>query len=253
MSSMYEKLFHLSAVLMATTDGSGFFLDINPAWNKTLGWSLEELKAEPFIQFVHPDDREATLAQAARMLSGNMLVCFENRYQCKDGSYRWLSWTTYMDMSEEPSTRRIYATAHDVTAHKELLGRLEAALMQLREALQAMSTPIIPITERIVVIPLIGQMDADRASQVMRVALDGVQKSQVQVVILDVTGLQRMDATVASALVETARALRLLGAQTILTGIQPAVAQTLVGLGLDLTGMVTRGTLQGAIAYAMRG
>jgi rsbT co-antagonist protein RsbR len=252
MSSAYEKLFRLSAGLLATADNKGVFRELNPAWTTTLGWSLEELTSKPFIEFVHPDDRPATLAKAAGLFEGDRAVQFENRYQCKDGSYRWLSWTSYVDMSEETAGRLIYATAHDITAHKHAVKHLETALAQLRETMQAMSTPLIPITDRIVVMPLIGHIDSERAHQVMLAALEGVKAYQVQVLILDVTGLHDMDAQVATALVDTAKALRLLGAQTILTGIRPAAAQTLASLELDLTGLVTQGTLQSAIAFAIR-
>ena len=252
MSSAHEKLFGLSAGLMATADSGGFFRDLNPAWTETLGWSMEELKARPFIEFVHPNDRQATVVKATGLFEGQNVIKFENRYQCKDGSYRWLSWCSYTDMNEEPSERLIYATAHDITAHKHAVRHLETALAQLRETMQAMSTPLIPITDRIVVMPLIGHIDSDRAHQVMLAALEGVKAYQVQVLILDVTGIHDMDAQVATALVDTAKALRLLGAQTILTGIRPAAAQTLASLELDLTGLVTQGTLQSAIAFAIR-
>lgn len=252
MSSVHEKLFRLSAGMLVTADTKGFFRELNPAWTETLGWSLEELKTTPYLEFVHPDDRQATIEVAAVQFAGQRVSKFENRYRCKDGSYRWLSWISYADMDVEPSERLIYGTAHDITAHKHTVKHLETALAQLRETMQAMSTPLIPITDRIVVMPLVGHIDSDRAHQVMLAALEGVKAHQVQVLILDVTGIHDMDAQVATALVDTAKALRLLGAQTILTGIRPAAAQTLASLELDLTGLVTQGTLQSAIAFAIR-
>ncbi|WP_437630496.1 PAS domain S-box protein [Sorangium sp. So ce854] len=253
LATVYEKLFRVSVGLLVTLDANGYFRHANPAWQQTLGWSPEEMTARPFIEFVHPDDREATLAEATALFQGRTTIRFDNRYACKDGSYKWLAWTAHMDASEAPSRRLVYGTAHDVTSYKEVLGELERTLARLRDSMQAMSTPLIPITDRIVVMPLIGQMDSERIAQVMSVALDGVQSTQVHTVILDVTGLKEIDTRVASALVDTARALQLLGARTILTGIRPAVAQTLVGLGLDLGGILTRSTLQSAIALALQG
>lgn len=251
MSAIHERLFRLSAGLLATASKEGYFLELNPAWTATLGWSLEELKSKPFLEFVHPDDRDATGLKLVEQFDGEMVQQFENRYRCVDGSFRWLSWTSYADTSDDPSTQVIYASAHDVTAHKHAVKHLETALTQLRETMQAMSTPLIPITDRIVVMPLIGHIDADRARQVMLAALEGVKAYQVQVLILDVTGLHDMDAQVAAALVDTAKALRLLGAQTVMTGIRPAAAQTLASLDLDLAGLRTQGTLQSAIASAI--
>ncbi|PCC73952.1 rsbT co-antagonist protein RsbR [Nannocystis exedens] len=250
-AKVYEKLFRVSVGLLVTLDSNGYFRHANPAWGRLLGWSPEEMTARPFIEFVHPDDRPATAAEAAALFEGKMTIRFDNRYQCKDGTYKWLAWTAYMDPSEDESTRLVYGTAHDVTSYKELLGEFERTLARLRDTMEAMSTPFIPITERIVVMPLVGQMDTDRIHQVMTVALEGVQSTHVQVVILDVTGLRDLDTRVARALLDTAKALQLLGAKTILTGIRPSLAQTLVGLGLDLGSVITKGTLQSAIASAL--
>lgn len=252
LAKVYERLFRVSVGLLVTLDANGYFRHANPAWERTVGWSPEEMTAKPFIEFVHPDDREATIAEATALFQGRMTIRFDNRYVCKDGSYKWLAWTAHLDAAEDPASRLVYGTAHDVTSYRELLGEFERTLARLRDTMQAMSTPLIPITDRIVVMPLVGQMDSERVSQVMSVALEGVQSTQTQIVILDVTGLREIDTRVASALVDTARALQLLGARTILTGIRPAVAQTLVGLGLDLAGVITKSTLQSAISFALQ-
>jgi rsbT co-antagonist protein RsbR len=103
----------------------------------------------------------------------------------------------------------------------------------------------------VVVLPLIGTVDSRRAQQVMETLLEGVATSRAQVAILDITGVVVVDTQVADALVRAAQAVKLLGAQVVLTGIRPEVAQTLVGLGVDLSGIVTRSTLQSGIAFAI--
>ncbi len=128
-------------------------------------------------------------------------------------------------------------------AQQELLRAQEAALMQ-------MSTPLIPISADIVVMPLVGQLDSTRANQVMETLLEGVQRTRVRVAILDITGVANVDAAVADALIQAARAVKLLGARAVLTGIRPEVADALVSLGVDLSGITTRGTLQDAIRDA---
>ncbi|AUX49003.1 serine/threonine protein kinase [Sorangium cellulosum] len=120
-----------------------------------------------------------------------------------------------------------------------------------RLRLSEMATPIIPITDRVLVMPLIGTMDAARAAQVLEATLAGVQRHNPSVVIIDITGLKHVDAGVADTLIRTASALRLLGAQAILTGMQPEVARALVQGGIDLRGIVTRSTLQSAVAHAL--
>jgi predicted ATPase/GAF domain-containing protein/ABC-type transporter Mla MlaB component len=117
--------------------------------------------------------------------------------------------------------------------------------------LAELSTPLIPITDRIVVMPLIGTLDRERAAQVLEAALDGAQRLRVQVMILDITGLKQADTSTAEMLVRTAAALGMLGTRSILTGIRSDVAQTLVALGSELGKLETRSNLQSGIAHAM--
>jgi anti-anti-sigma factor len=129
---------------------------------------------------------------------------------------------------------------------------LQAQMLEAQRArLAELSTPLIPISDQIMVMPLIGTMDAERAAQVLEAALGGAQRHRARVVILDITGMRHVDSSVAGTLMKTAGALRLLGAEAVLTGIRPEVAQAIVGLGIDLAGIVTMGTLQAGIAYAM--
>jgi anti-anti-sigma factor len=116
--------------------------------------------------------------------------------------------------------------------------------------LAELSTPLIPITDEIMVMPLIGTMDAERAQQVLETALHGAQARRAGIVIIDITGVRIVDSSVAATLRRAASALRMLGAEVVITGIRWAVAETLVELDLDFAGTVTRGTLQSGIAYA---
>ncbi|WP_437970173.1 AAA family ATPase [Sorangium sp. So ce260] len=119
------------------------------------------------------------------------------------------------------------------------------------DRLAELSTPLIPITDRIMVMPLIGTVDAARAQQVLHTALQGVDANETQVVIIDITGVKSIDTSVAASLISTAAALRLLGAQAVITGVRGDVAQTLVALDVDFGAIVTKGTLQSGIAYAL--
>ena len=132
-------------------------------------------------------------------------------------------------------------------------GVLHEQIIRMQEdRLAELSTPILPITDRIVVMPLIGTMDARRGKQVLDAALSGVRSNQAEVVILDVTGMKLGDVEVADMLTATANALRLLGARAIVTGLSPEVARTLVERGAGLGSMVTTGTLKAAVAHALR-
>lgn len=125
-----EIFFNLSLDLLCTISFDGYFQQINPAWEKILGWTLEELRAQPFIAFVHPDDVPSTRAIDAEIMRGHVTVSFENRYRCKDGGYRYLLWTAIA--SQEP--RLILATARDITDQKKSKQVLEDSRRKLAEA-----------------------------------------------------------------------------------------------------------------------
>jgi len=124
----HERLlfFELSLDMLCIANFDGYFLHLNPAWEKTLGWSEEELKAKPFIEFVHPDDREETIAEAARLMPGAETVSFENRYRCKDGSYKWLLWSSV----GLPEQHLYVAVARDMTERRTA----EEAVLEAKEA-----------------------------------------------------------------------------------------------------------------------
>jgi PAS domain S-box-containing protein len=116
-----DAFFNLSMdpLIIASNDS---FIKVNKATTKTLGYSEEELLGQPFMSFVHPDDVAKTLNEVEKLQKGVITVNFENRYLCKDGTYRWLNWTTYPD----PETGLLYAVARDVTAQKEYESSLKA-------------------------------------------------------------------------------------------------------------------------------
>jgi PAS domain S-box-containing protein len=113
-ASELEHLFSLSLQMLCIAGTDGYFKLVNPAFEKTLGFTTEELLSHPFIDFVHPDDREATAHEVRKLAAGLPTVQFENRYRCKDGSYRWLAWTS----SPAAKSELLYATAVDVTERK---------------------------------------------------------------------------------------------------------------------------------------
>lgn len=125
--------------------------------------------------------------------------------------------------------------------------RIAAQASQLRET----STPIIPIYEGIFVLPLVGSMDSHRAAQVIEMLLQRVSDTRAAVVIIDITGVPVVDTGVAHYLLQASRAVRLLGAEVILVGIGPDIAQTIVQLGIDLSDIVTQADLRLGMTYAL--
>jgi PAS domain S-box-containing protein len=108
--------FEHSLDLLCIAGLDGYFRHLNPAWTARLGWSLQELKASHFIEFVHPDDRPRSLAELDRLAGGALTIRFENRYRNRDGSYSWLQWNAQISRDSQ----LIYAGARDVTRRKQL-------------------------------------------------------------------------------------------------------------------------------------
>jgi anti-anti-sigma factor len=122
---------------------------------------------------------------------------------------------------------------------------------QLLGTVQALSSPVLPIQDGLLVLPLIGVIDSVRAGLIMQTLLTAIEQQQARVVIIDVTGVLLIDTAVAQALIQAAQAVQLLGAQAILVGVRPEIAQTIVGLGITLSGLVTRVNLQHGVSYAL--
>jgi PAS domain S-box-containing protein len=142
-TSVGDRFFEISIDLLCFLDYNGYFSRLNPAWERTLGFTRDELMSRPFIEFVHPDDRERTLNQNATVRRGGQAVGFENRYLCKDGSYRWFRWNAAPDLGHSV----IYSVARDVTEVKQAEEERERLVTELQNALAEVRTlqEILPI------------------------------------------------------------------------------------------------------------
>ncbi len=128
-----ERFFNLSLDMFCITGLDGYIKKLNIAWERTLGFTGDELKSKPFIEFVHPEDRKATIAELQKLRAGVATIFFENRYLCRDGSYKWLAWTSRPVVEEN----LIYAVARDVTERKseeEKLRKSEERFRQIAES-----------------------------------------------------------------------------------------------------------------------
>jgi PAS domain S-box-containing protein len=226
-----------------TIDHAGTIESVNPAAARIFGYAAGEISGQPIELLIPaPHELQYRISGVGREVIGRR----------KDGAEFPLDLAIgEMRLGDQ---HRYIAVAHDLTERKraaEEHARLQEQIIQAQAAtLAELSTPLIPISDHVVVMPLIGAIDSDRAGQVLETLLHGIERSQARVAILDITGVPLVDTQVAKSLLTAAQAVRLLGARVVLTGIRPEVAQTLVGLGVDLGGIVTHSTLQSGIAYA---
>lgn len=129
-----DRIFEYATDMLCIANTAGYFEVVNPAWTRCLGWTAEELCSRPFVEFIHPDDRSKTSAEAVRVNEGKGSLEFENRYRCKDGSYRWLAWSSQAFAEEG----RIYASARDVTREKEMNLRLVESERRFRRIFESL-------------------------------------------------------------------------------------------------------------------
>jgi rsbT co-antagonist protein RsbR len=176
--------------------------------------------------------------------------------QQADGSQRWLETNKVPLRDEDGAVYGILVSIEDITERKneeEEQLRMQAEIIDSQaSALAEMSTPLIPLQDGLLLLPLVGTIDTRRAHQVLEVLLEGINTYQAETAILDITGVRVVDTQVADGLLRAARAAKLLGAQVYLSGISAEVAQTLVQLGANLDQVVTAGTLQSAITTVLQ-
>ena len=179
-----------------------------------------------------------------------------------DGSVRVI-WTRKLPMKNDRGTVigncGIITDITDIRRRQERVTALEAEIASQIEIIQAQNTmldelavPVIQVWQDILLLPLVGAIESRRAAQVMENLLESVGRIGAQIVIIDITGVAVVDTSVASYLIRAVQATQLLGCQSILVGISPEIAQTLVGLGVDFSRITTRATLQNGLEYALK-
>jgi len=141
----------------------------------------------------------------------------------------------------------VFAAARDITERK----RAEERIQQQSKDILELSTPVMQVWQGVVAAPLIGSLDSQRTQQFMERLLNRIVETNSPVALVDIMGVPTIDTQTAQHLIETISAVRLLGAQVVLTGVRPAIAQTLVHLGVDLTGIITRSSMAAGLQVAL--
>ena len=235
--------------VILVTDWDGRYLKIAPTSPELLYKPGDELLGKTIHEVLPKDVADEIVSNVRCAIETKQAMSVEYSLNI-GGQSRWFLGS----LSPMPEGRALFI-GRDITERKEiedaLLRKQQEIIRAQAAALAGLRTPLIPINEEIVVMPLVGMVDTDRAQQVMDTLLTGISERRARVAILDITGVPLVDTMVASSLIQAAKAARLLGATVVLTGIRPEVSRTLVGIGAELGGIETYGTLQSAIAHAM--
>jgi anti-anti-sigma factor len=253
----FESLFQYNSDLIFSYDLSGRLVDVNTVVLERLGLSREALFQHGLAAYLSQQDALLLDQSVQATLHGHPQQ-YEIRMQSAD--HPMLLSVRTVPILIEDRVVGIFVIANDITERSQAI----AALQQNEQALRAfveeqqrlittirqLSTPILPVSDVALLLPLIGHIDMSRSEQIMQTVLQQVQQRRAQVVILDITGVSAVDTQIAGQFIQLATALRLLGAELVLVGITPEVAQTIVGLGLNLAMLNTRSSLYEGIRYA---
>lgn len=198
---------------------------------------------------------EKMIAEEVEVISSGKPLEYEQELPHPDGT-RYFYTIKFPIYDKEGAPLGVGAFVTDLTDLKrselDRLSMKEQVIRAQQAALRELSTPLVPLAPGVLAMPLVGAIDSVRAREILETLLEGISQQSAHTAILDITGVRYVDTQIANALVSAARAARLLGARVVITGITPAVAQTLVSLESRLDGIVTLGTLASGISYAMR-
>ena len=252
--------------LMALIAGpDGRIARANAALCEALGHAEAELAARTLPDLFEAPDRDGAEAMLAALSARGSEGSFTGRAPRKGGATGWLR----LHARRAPDGVSVFALVMDITHWKQRddeRRRTEEALAQSqrelraqldliesqRTAIRSMSMPIIEVSQGVLAMPVIGAMDGVRAAQAMEALLDAVVRTGASHVVVDLTGADGVDESTADAVVKVVRALELVGARVLVSGIQPAVAGVMVSLGIDLSRVVTVRNLREAIWRCMR-
>jgi PAS domain S-box-containing protein len=238
-------------------DREGVYVLANEGIAQAYATTVDDLTGKTDADYLDNEEevRQFRADDLAVMESKEIKYVPEEPITHPDGSEHWLQTTKIPLVDEDGVARRVLGVSTYITELKAAEAereRLQAEIIEAqRRAIQELSTPVIPVMDRIIVMPLVGSIDTMRAKDIMRTLLKGIREHKAKIVILDITGVPIMDSGVANHLNKTIQAARLKGAHTVVTGVSDAVAETIIDLGIDWDQVETLGDLQTGLLYAL--
>jgi rsbT co-antagonist protein RsbR len=242
---LFENLKDYAIIIL---DNDGRVASWNAGSEIIMGYRADEIIGQHFARFYSSEDVQSGKPEMELKVARAEGRSEDEGWRMKkDGSRFWANEVITVLRDKDGTLCGFGKVMRDLTERKRAE---EKAVMMGREILE-ISTPVIQIWDGVVMAPLIGTLDSGRTQQLTEQLLEGIVKTNSAVALLDVTGVPTIDTRTAQHLAETTTAVRLLGAQAVLTGVRPAIAQTLAHLGVDLGGITTRSSLAAGLREAL--
>ena len=248
----FQTLFSTMVDPVVIIDSEGVFVEATDNVEDVTGFTKEELLGGSFLETgIMTEESKAVISEnlAKRMAGVNVAPC-EVEVLTKDG--RKLPFevnAAQIIHIDQPADMLIF---RDITERKRLERELQQAFNRLKASYEELSIPVIQVWDGVLVLPIIGVLDSERINRLMETMLAKIVETQSRVVIIDVTGVRSIDTNVANHLINVTKAAKLLGTRCIVTGIKPGTAHTLVGLGVDMSGITTKRSMQDGLKSALQ-
>lgn len=244
-ASLYARsLLEASLDPLVTISGDGKITDVNKSTEEVTGYPRARLIGNDFSDYF--TEPEKARAGYQMVLKEGLVRDYPLTIRHASGKTTDVLYNATVYKNENGEVQGIFAAARDVTERK----RAEEAVRKRDEIIGKLSTPLVGVGEGIVMVPVIGILDSTRARQLTESVLEHIARSNTEMVVMDVSGIVAIDTKTANYILRTVQAVKLMGSEFVITGIRPDVAATLVTLGVDLAGIVTRGSLQEGLQYA---
>ncbi len=235
------------AIILLDTEGR--VLTWNNAAERLKGWKAEEIIGQPISRFYTKEDVEGGKIQTELKVAAQDGRFEDEGWRVrKDGRRFWANVMITALRDKDGTLRGFGKVTRDLTERRN---NEEKIKRQAQEIFEMAAVPIVQVWQGILLVPLIGTLDSQRSQQLMEKLLHRVTETSSAVAILDITGVPTIDSQTAQHLIETVSAVRLLGADVIMTGVRPTIAQTLVHLGIDLSNVITRASLAAGLQMAL--
>ncbi len=234
-------------------DKESRFLEVSKSKAEGTELKREEFKGKTDFDFFSEEEAKAMRKDEEKIMkTGEPVVDKVQKIKLPDGKEKWLSATKVPFYDGDGNVMGTLGITRDVTRLKTLELEKQEKIEAQKEELIELSTPVIDVWEGVLTVPVLGALDSERAARIAEALLTEIVEKRAEVAIIDISGINAVDSAVADRIIRTARAVRLVGAEAVLTGVGKGIAQTIADLGIDMEGLKTLSTLKDGLKYVFQ-